>query len=77
MEYDEHDTVGYLQHKIQDVQGIFPDQQRLIFGGTQLEHGNTLAYCNFQGESTLHMVLRLHGGGVPIKYYVNDALMDP
>lgn len=62
IEVEEGESIEDVKAKIAEKEGIPPDQQRLIFGGQQLQDAKTLQDYDVGDDATLHLVLRLRGG---------------
>lgn len=62
VDVNEDDTVETLKQRINEKEGIPVDQQRLIFGGKQIESERTLSDYGVTNGATMHLVLRLRGG---------------
>ena len=63
IEVEEGESIEEVKAKIAEKEGIPPEQQRLIFGGQQLQDSKTIDDYDMDDDATLHLVLRLRGGG--------------
>ncbi|OEH78187.1 hypothetical protein cyc_08064 [Cyclospora cayetanensis] len=59
---DPQSTVMQLKERLQQREGLSPDQQRLIVNGRHMKDTDTLASYNISDKTVVHLVLRLRGG---------------
>ncbi|KAI8322830.1 polyubiquitin [Martensiomyces pterosporus] len=55
-------TILQIKERLEEKEGIPPQQQRLIFGGKQMDDTKTVDFYKIEGGSVLHLVLALRGG---------------
>jgi len=75
LKLDPSTTIKLLKDAIQDKEGLPPDMQRFVFSGKALEETRTLEEYKIGDGSTLHLILRLRGGGMPLLKF-DPKMMD-
>ena len=70
LKVDPGDSVENVKMKIQEKEGIPPDEQRLVLAYKNLEDNRSLSDCNIQNGSTLFLAGRVSDGVVPMKILV-------
>lgn len=64
LDVESSNTIGDIKSKIQDIEGVPPDQMKLLFAGKQLSDIWTLDDYYIMSEATLHVIYCLRGGFV-------------
>lgn len=61
-EIDPMDTIARIKERIEEIEGIPPLQQRIVYTGKQLADDQTAKHYNVERGSVLHLILALRGG---------------
>jgi hypothetical protein len=72
-----YDTIDKLKAALEELDGIPPDQQRLIYAGKQLEDAMTVSSYSIPMHATLTMTMNLSGGAPPVKRRITIAELTP
>ncbi|KAI9141007.1 ubiquitin-related domain-containing protein [Paraphysoderma sedebokerense] len=56
------DKITRIKERVEEKEGIPPAQQRLIYGGKQMQDDKSASDFGLEGGSVLHLVLALRGG---------------
>ncbi|KDR84408.1 hypothetical protein GALMADRAFT_237260 [Galerina marginata CBS 339.88] len=62
LDIDPEDKITRIKEKVEEQSGVPPPQQRLIFGGRQMNDDKTAKEFNINAGAVLHLVLALRGG---------------
>ncbi|KAF8638095.1 hypothetical protein AX17_002456 [Amanita inopinata Kibby_2008] len=62
LDIDFEDKISRIKEKVEEQSGVPPVQQRLIFGGRQMQDDKTAKDFNISAGAVLHLVLALRGG---------------
>lgn len=62
LDIEPNDNIQRVKERVEEKEGIPPQQQRLIFGGKQLADDRSARDYHIEGGSVLHLVLALRGG---------------
>ncbi|KAJ8455127.1 hypothetical protein ONZ45_g19042 [Pleurotus djamor] len=62
IDIDPEDKIARIKEKVEEQSGVPPPQQRLIFGGRQMQDDKTAKDFNITAGAVLHLVLALRGG---------------
>lgn len=74
VEVESSDTIEAVKQKIYEIDNNFlPENQRLIFSGTKMEDGRTLADYNVQKESTIHLLLTINNERFKVVFDANEG----
>ena len=60
--FTQHAKVSEIKEKLKDKTGLRPDEQRLLYGGKELQDDVLLSDYGVQDNSVIFLVLRLPGG---------------